>query len=64
LATNPRNSFFEKERNTATNRHIETNEIIKTDYPEFALSGHDGKAALVIDAIRKASKEDFVLTIE
>lgn len=60
----PRNSFFEKERNTAIDRHIETNEIIKTDYPEFVLSAHDGKAAPVIDVIRKSSKEDFVLTIE
>lgn len=63
--SSPDNSFFEKYRNTAADRNVITNEIVKTDYPEYLLSMHDSKAAPVVDAIRKSTKEDAdVLTIE
>lgn len=61
--SNPENSFFEKYRNTAVDKNIKTQEIIKTDFPEFLLSHHDHKAAPTVDAIRKSSKDDNVLTI-
>lgn len=63
--SNPENSFFEKFRNTAIGHNVITNEIIKTDYPEYLLSTHDDKAAPAIRAIRNSTKNDNdVLTIE
>ncbi|HMK24878.1 MAG TPA: DUF4238 domain-containing protein [Chitinophagaceae bacterium] len=63
--SSPDNSFFEKHRNTAADKNVITDEIIKTDFPEYLLSVHDAKAAPAIDAIRKSTKDDQdVLTIE
>jgi hypothetical protein len=62
--SNPDNSFFDKYRNMAIDKHVDTQEIIKSDYPEQLISYYDSQAACAIADIRNSDPADFVLTDE
>ena len=62
--SNPENSFFEKFRNSAFDRHLDTQEMAISDYPEHLISDYDNQAAQAIADIRNSNPNDFVLTDE